>query len=288
MDNKTSLLAVLVAVLALFLSVVPLLLDGEVKQEQKEIAYERILSTGTIRCSYLIWPPYFSKDPNTGKFSGLYYDIMERIGEDLNLKIDWAEEVGANNAYEGLAYHRVDMACLPATITAARARAMDFTRPVGYSPFYLYVRAGDTRFDDSVMAANNENVRLMSLDGYVAATMTKEIFPKARFTALPNMNTDADVLMSISTGKADGAICDPAAAEAFIENNPGKIKRAGVDPLRYPSTAFAVPIGEERLKAMMNNALTHYIETGILEKLSMKYDLGPDIYLRPAKPYDAP
>src|ERR1700735_3304508 len=65
-------------------------------------AYERVMRTGTIRCGYVRWYPYFTKELKTGELSGLNYDAMAAIGEELDLKIEWAEEVGWGNLGEGL------------------------------------------------------------------------------------------------------------------------------------------------------------------------------------------
>lgn len=250
-----------------------------------EPVWARMTQTRQIRCSYEVWPPLLIKDPNSGALSGVYFDLMERLGRDLNLKIVWAEEVGAADAYEGIRTGRTDLFCAPVTPTAARAAIVDFTRSIGYDPFYLYVRAGDERFDGGYEKANDPQVLFLSLDGYVGATMTKEEFPKAQLKTLPNMTTDADVLLGLSTGKADAAVCDSIAAHDFMKSNPGKIKQVAGPPVRFPSIALALSLGEGRLRQMLNTALTHYLETGVMEKIYRVYDLDSEKLLRPARPF---
>ena len=78
---------------------------------QKESAYDRVIRTGTIRCGYFVWPPYFYKDPVTKKFSGGNYEIMEAIGKMLNLKIEWALEVGVGDVVTALNSDKFDVMC---------------------------------------------------------------------------------------------------------------------------------------------------------------------------------
>jgi ABC-type amino acid transport substrate-binding protein len=59
-----------------------------VAQDKKPSAYDRVIVSGTIHCGYFLWPPFIEKNVNTGKLSGLSYDLMEEIGKQLSLKID--------------------------------------------------------------------------------------------------------------------------------------------------------------------------------------------------------
>jgi ABC-type amino acid transport substrate-binding protein len=78
----------------LFLCLIILMYSGiSFAEEGKESAFDRILRTQTIRCGYVVYPPSIIKDPNTGRLSGIFYDITEKMGERLNLKIEWTEEV---------------------------------------------------------------------------------------------------------------------------------------------------------------------------------------------------
>ncbi|NTU77067.1 MAG: hypothetical protein HGA90_04555 [Alphaproteobacteria bacterium] len=52
----------------------------------KETRLEQVKRTGVLRCGYLIWPPFNTKDPNTGKMGGFYYDLLEEMGRQLKLK----------------------------------------------------------------------------------------------------------------------------------------------------------------------------------------------------------
>jgi hypothetical protein len=52
---------------------------GESAIQFQESAYDRIIKSGNIRCGYIVYPPNTIRDPKTGAFSGISYDIMSRI-----------------------------------------------------------------------------------------------------------------------------------------------------------------------------------------------------------------
>jgi ABC-type amino acid transport substrate-binding protein len=89
---------------------------------KQETAFQRVLRTGEVRCSYIPYPPYCIKEPNTGKLSGVFVDVMEKIGEKLQLKVNWVEEVGWGTIFEGLGSGRHDVFAAGLWESSARAK----------------------------------------------------------------------------------------------------------------------------------------------------------------------
>lgn len=286
MKNKLSVLAIVLSVIAIGAVSLPKHGDQATQQTQaKESTYDRIMRTKTIRCAYLLWPPFMQKDLNTGKLSGIYFELLERVAKDWSMKVDWAEEVSAANRFDGFATGRYDLLCGPVGATPERTAVSDFSIPLAYLPFYLFTRPDVTRFDNDYSKANDENVSMLTIDGYMAATIIKSEFPKAKLSTLPGLSTDADILMSIQTGKTDASVCEYILASDFMKNNPGKVKRVPGPPLRFAGETIAFPLGELQLKTKLNTTLQYYLDTGVIEKILMNYDLGPEKLLRVAKPY---
>lgn len=280
-------LALILSVIALVLAINVTMRKPETQQATRSSTYDRIMNDRTIRCAYQPWPPFVIKDPNTKKISGVFPDLFAQIGKDLNLKIVWTEEVGSANMFEGFTTGRYDMLCSPITSTPQRALASGFSPAIAYVPFYLYVREGDNRFDHAYDKANSEAVSMTTLDGDFTATVTNELFPKAKKVELPNMTNGADLLVSLAAGKADVVVNDPSIADVFIMSNPGKIRRVAGQPLRFPSLNFAFPLGEDRLRVLMSETITNYLDVGIVEKILNTYGLDETKLLRVATPYRA-
>ena len=94
MKNNLSVFALVAAFAALGISIYHPVNRGVgalQSEAKKETTYERVMRTRTIRCGYFVWPPFLTKDLNTGALSGLNYDVAEEMGKLLDLKIEWSQ-----------------------------------------------------------------------------------------------------------------------------------------------------------------------------------------------------
>src|SRR5438270_6559114 len=71
--------------------------------------YDHVVSSGKLRCGYVIYNPGCIKDPNTGKLSGIGVEAMEIVAKKLGLRLEWTEEVGWGTMIEGLQSGRYDI-----------------------------------------------------------------------------------------------------------------------------------------------------------------------------------
>jgi len=176
--------------------------------EVRESVYDRVMRTGILRCAYGTYQPEVIKDPNTGKLSGFIIDIVEEVGHQLNLKIDWTSEIGFGwqNLPQDFKLGKFDAFCSGLPETASHARLGLFSIPVDYAPEYAFVRANDTRFDAAPRGINDPAVKIATIDGESAQGIAKEIFPAASVLSISSVNDISVVLESVATGKADVAI----------------------------------------------------------------------------------
>lgn len=247
--------------------------------------YQKIDKSGTINCGYTVWPPALALDPNTKKLSGIFYDIMEEVGKRLNLKINWAQEVGWSTLIEDLKSKKVDMICSDIWANSNRARQVESSIPIYYSLVNVWVRAKDAtkfkNFDD----LNVTSVSFGHIEGGAVSRGLKNTFPQAKSIELPELNTAADLLEGLKAGKYDFvAIDDPAIAE-YQKSNPGTVQKvSSIRPLEAYPDVFLIPPTEFRLKAMIDGALSEMHNDGTIERIVKKYNVQNMIKL-PAKPY---
>ena len=100
------------------------------KIENVKTVYERVLDSKTIRVGYVSYPPGLIKDPNTGEFSGIFYEVMQKIGNNLDLKVEYVEEVTWQTLVEAVKSNKVDIIGSPVWPTAERGKFADFTIPI--------------------------------------------------------------------------------------------------------------------------------------------------------------
>lgn len=250
----------------LFLSLLAFTACHPQQTETTQSVQEHVIASGKIRCGYFDWDPLLKKDVNSGKFSGIAPDIMDEVTKRLGLTYEWSEEVGPSTAAESIKSKRVDMICLPVIITNPRMRVADFTDPVFFSTFSVWVRADSTLTDTAEL--NNPQHKMTYIDGTAPMMMTKRLFPKAGAASLTELSPTSDMFLNVITKKADGVYSDTSNAGMFSRYNQGQIK-----PLNDPDTdrvlpwAFMLPPNEYSFTRMIDLMLQDMQLDGTIAKI---------------------
>jgi len=106
----------------------------------KESAYERVIRTNTLRCGYALYPPFISKDPNTGKLSGIAPSLMGEVEKATGLNVVWGPEIDFGNITPTLQSGKADAFCTGMAMTPARGRVLIGSIPFSYGAIEAYVR----------------------------------------------------------------------------------------------------------------------------------------------------
>ncbi|NTU76892.1 MAG: ABC transporter substrate-binding protein [Alphaproteobacteria bacterium] len=248
----------------------------------KETAYERVMRTGAIRCGYTPYSIGFMKDPNAGKMSGIYYDIVTRLAENLSLKVDWVEEVGWSGQIEGLNSNRYDMICSPVSLNSGRARSADFSIPLYYSPVHIWAKKDNAGLANDLKSLNNSSVRISTLDGEQTSVFAAQFFPLAQQVSLPQTTPFSDLILQVTTGKADIVFAEPLSIYEFMQNNPDSLRQVTSPdkPLLVVPNIILLPRGEIEFKAMIDNALREMFNSHLIDQIIDKYETHPNSYIR--------
>jgi len=254
----------------------------------KDSLYDKVMKRGTIRCGYGIYNPGCLKDPNTGKLSGIGVETLELAAKNLGLKVEWTEEVGWGTMIEGLETNRYDIIVTPVWATSDRARVVDFSKPLFFSPVFAYVKAGNKAFSaNNLKAFNSPKYSIASIDGATAEIIAQEDFPDLKRVSLPQLSDFSQLLLTVSSGKADITFTEPADAAAFMKANPGSIERLGA-PVRVFPNCWIFKRGQLEFRNMINTALDQLINSGAVDRIIAKYEPSPNLLYRVAAPYQIP
>lgn len=266
---------ILIVLLAVFVSVlaVKILDKNEISGQAaaSNEVYDRVVKSGTIRCGYSPWPPFVDKDPNTGKMSGILVDILDEIGKELNLKIDWAYETGYGNYTEDLNTGRFDVMCATLWADSGRIRNSLLIDPFLYTGVYIITRADDTRFDLSFAGLNDPGMTVAGVDGDITLTMANNIFPQSQKLSLPAISSPAQLMDNVATRKADASFADLGFFNSYIRENPGKLKALTQNPAWVFGERMAVKNGEYRLKYMLDTAISEIVNAGKTAEIIKRY-----------------
>jgi polar amino acid transport system substrate-binding protein len=287
MEKKISFIALVVALIALLAALMPAH-EKTASAEKQETTYDRVMRTRTIRCGYAVWNPVLFKDLKTGEVKGISRDIMDEIGKNLSLHIEWTEETGWGTIVEGLATRRYDMICNGLGIIGTRGRAINFSSPFLYGSMYLVVRADDNRIQKNE-DADNPDITVSILEGEAFSFLAPKRFPKAVIKALPQMTDYSGVFQDVESKKSDVTGVCYSDFILYDKANPGKLKVIDVrNPLHTYPISFGLPQGDVAMKTMIDAALDELVLGGMVERTLRAHTTSPLEFLLPAKPYAVP
>ena len=283
--KRLKFISILVLGLALLLSCNP---NNKTNNEKEASTYEKVLKAGKIRVGYISYPPSFIVNPN-GSYGGIFYETIEKIGENLGLEIEYAEEVTWDGMIESVKTGRVDMVCTGIWPTTQRGKHVDFATPLFYSVVKAYTYEGNTKFDNDLFKINSPDVTISTIDGEMTAIIADMDFPKAKKSAVTQLTGVFQTLLDIKSKKADVTFVEPAIALEFASKNSNTIKTVeGVNPLRVFPNSMMLPKGQEDFKSTLNIATKELINNGFVQRVINKYEKYPNSFYRTQLPYIIP
>jgi polar amino acid transport system substrate-binding protein len=254
------------------------------KETPAVTAFDRMEKSGVMRCGYMVWPPLVQKDPNTGAFSGVFYDLAQEMAKALNYKLEMTHEFGLATYQKDMARGVFDIECTGGWANAARGKKGLYTKPLAY--FSIIAVVSPKHSDTSDLEwANHPNTRVAVMDGETSSLIRQERFPNSSALSLPHTASSVDLLMQVATGKADVTFVDQASAVRFDQANPGQIHLLTEMPVRVIPLTFGVAPGEERLIAVLNAAIDQLMFDGIIGRILDTYDPDASAFRRVQKPY---
>jgi polar amino acid transport system substrate-binding protein len=285
-NTKIVLLVVVVALLASLVGV-KMFSGSSTSGISGNSVYNRVVSSGVIRACYVVYPPASIKDPNTGKLSGTFVETLNKVAENMGLKVDWNTEVGWGDMIQALNSDKCDIIGSPSWSNSTRGKSAEFSQPVYYSGANAYVQANDTRFDKDITVANNAIYKLATLDGEASQLIASQQFPKAQTLQMPQLTDVSQMLLSVADGKADMAFLESSVANQFIKNNPGKVKNiTPLKPLVIYANVMLIKKGEFTFKSSIDNAILELLNNGYIDGVINKYEKEyPGGFYRVAVPY---
>ena len=248
--------------------------------------YDRVLKTGTLRASFLTYPPACMKDTKTGNMSGIFADVLQKACDNLGLKLEWTEEVGWASQIEGLESDRYDIVGSPVWANPNRGKLTTMSIPVYFSGIGVFVRANDDSFTANLDLINKPNVRIGTIDGESADLIARTDFPEARRVSSAQTTDISQKLLDLASNKCDVVFTEPYYAYEYLKNNPGTIKNiAESNPIRLFGNCYMFKKNEFQLQQMLNVAIQDLINSGYVDKVISQYEPAPRLFYRSANQF---
>ena len=262
--------------------------NNETTTTAKKSTFNKVMETKAIKVGYIPSSPGIIKDPNTKQLSGIFYDVLMEAGRNLELKVEFTEELSWGTMIEAIKTDRVDMVCTAVWPTSQRGKQVDFTMPLYFSPVNAYVKVGNKKFDGNISALNSKDIKISTIDGEMTSIIAKFDFPNAQVLSMPQNSDKSQLHLNVATGKADVTFDEPVTAKDFMKNNPNKIQAvANVKPLRIFPNAMMIGKGETKFLSMLNTSFEELSNNGFIDKVIDKYEPYSNSFYRLALPYRA-
>jgi polar amino acid transport system substrate-binding protein len=164
-----------------------------------------LITSGTLTvCSDVPYPPFedFDKSTATG-FAGFDVDLVTQISDALGLKLV-IQKAAFDGLQSGLSLNsgQCDLVASAMTITAARAKNLDFSDPYYDSEQSLLVPAGSSITSINDLAGHKVGVQR----GTTGKTFTEQNAPKG--TDIISFPSDGEMYQAIQAGQVDALLQD--------------------------------------------------------------------------------
>lgn len=206
--------------------------------------------------------PPFESQSDTGELVGFDIDLMNAIGEQAGVPIEF-ESLPFDGLIPALQAGTIEAAISGMTITEERAETVDFSRP--------YFRAG------LAIAIAEDNTEISSLDTLEGKTIAvqigttgAEMAGSVKDAKVSTFDSAPLALQELANGNADAVINDaPATLDAIATGNIGGIKVVG-ELVTEEFYGIAMPKDSENLDAL-NTALNELLENGTYDAIYEKW-----------------
>jgi polar amino acid transport system substrate-binding protein len=198
-------------------------------------------------------PPLNFGVPGAANFEGFEVDLTRALAERLGLGVTYVAPLWSR-MLEDLREGRIDLVCTAATVTAERARIVDFSEPYLDTALGIVTRTGSRLRTAADLAGARVGARV--------ATVAEE-FARGGIEAAPvrtfDFNTDA--YAALGAGEIDAVIDDVPIGTHFARSLPGLVAPAPI-PGTESHYAFMFAKGNDRLREAVNRALRELREEG--------------------------
>lgn len=159
--------------------------------------FDRIMAAKKLRLGAVTSsPPWFMKDPASGKWAGHFYAIGSALAKDMDVELELVETTWGNAVLD-LQADKIDI-MFGLNPTPKRAMAVDFSNGVYDSALVVIAKPG---FDPKSWADLNKPEVKISVDvGSAHDQIATLLCPKAQITRFKTIN---EAMLALRTGRVD-------------------------------------------------------------------------------------
>lgn len=217
------------------------------------------------------FPPFESKDEETGEFIGFDIDLIRAIGEVEGFDVELME-MGFDGIVAAVQTGNVDLGVSGLTIDEDRLESVDFSTPYYHSALGIVVRADN----DTIKGVDDLKGKKIAVQIGTTGAKYARTIEDAQVTDFDQVS---NAFLELKNGGADAIVNDHPVNLNYIKGNEEDYKTVG-DTLQSEYYGIAIKKGNTELLEQINNGLDTLKENGKFAELYKKwFDVEPPEYL---------
>jgi len=255
---------------------------GRSSPKEQSSVVDKLRSNHELKAAYIVYPPFVTKDPNTGALSGFFVDLMSQIADYGDFKVEY-EEAKWGTMVAGLESNRYDLVVSGIFPTIPRSLSVAFAEPIMYVGLSGVVPKSD-RAEWTPERLTTPGLRIAVVAGEVGHEYVQRALPKARVTVLDTADISR-AAAEVAYGRADIALSESITCGEFAAQNPN-VKTVFVDePLEVFGTTFMLRRGDPDWRNFLNTAIEFLEASGSIRQLEAKYKTRPEMWRSRRQPW---
>jgi polar amino acid transport system substrate-binding protein len=241
-------------------------LCGGTAMAQDKSDLQTILDAKEVKVGAVSAPPYYTKDLITNQWVGLVPDIMAKIFGPLGIKVDYVDTQWGT-AVAGLQSNRFDLMGAY-NETPERAKAVDFTKPIGALKMAVLVFGNDISKYATWDGMNVPSVRLSAVDGAGATRLLQPLIPKATWIVDP---TSDAMYLELESGRADALVTSDVQITQYLQQRHKGTLIVPTPVYSQPTNIALRKNADPVLRAWLDQAIDKMQKDGSMDAIWAKY-----------------
>jgi polar amino acid transport system substrate-binding protein len=198
------------------LTLVGFLAGGPARAQEK--LWEKVQSEGVLKVGAAVAAPHAIRDPKTGQWSGVAIDVMKKLADTLEVKLQ-VEDTTWDNIIAGMQAGKWDIA-VALNRTPRRAIAINYSDPYWFYQISLVYNKNDKKIDPSWKSLadfDKKGITIAVMSGTAQDHSITPLIHNATIARLPDFDASR---MAVISNRADVLADDSDGNMLFAESHP--------------------------------------------------------------------
>jgi polar amino acid transport system substrate-binding protein len=224
-----------------------------------------ILGSQVIRIGAVSAPPWYQKDLRSNEWVGLVPDLAQAIFQASGVRIEYVDTQWGT-AVAGIESDRFDLLG-GFNKTPERARAIDFTQPIGAHKMGVLTLEDDTARYQTWERINDPAIRLAAIDGSAVLTLLRPVLTRAQWVIVPNSEA---MQLEVESGRANALLTNDIQMSQYIARR-GRGHMVFPTPVQSQATNIGLRKDRVALRNWIDQRLELLRKDGTLDRIWSKY-----------------